>query len=86
MLILILLLIIILRIIKDAKLSKDCGGKLICTGVFALIFSQTIINLGMVLGFFPVIGVTLPLFSSGGSSLMSIMICIGLVQSVYNKN
>ena len=86
MLILALLMYIILRIIKNAKLAKDFNGRLICAGVFALIASQTIINLGMVLGFFPVIGVTLPLFSSGGSSLMSILICIGLVQSVYNKN
>ena len=86
MLILALLLYMILRIIKNAKLAKDFNGRMICAGVFALIASQTIINLGMVLGFFPVIGVTLPLFSSGGSSLMSILICIGLVQSVYNKN
>ncbi len=86
MLVMILLLIIILRIIKNAKLAKDFDGKLICSGVFALIASQTIINLGMVLRFFPVIGVTLPLFSSGGSSLISILICIGLVQSVYSKS
>ena len=86
MLIIILLLIIILKVIMNAKNTKDYSGKLICSGVFALIASQTIINLGMVLGFFPVIGVTLPLFSSGGSSLISILICIGLVQSVYNKN
>lgn len=86
MLIIILLLIIILKVIMNAKNAKEYSGKLICSGVFALIASQTIINLGMVLGFFPVIGVTLPLFSSGGSSLISILICIGLVQSVYNKN
>ena len=85
MLILVLLMIIILRIIKTARLSKDYEGKLICAGVFALIASQTIINLGMVLGFFPVIGVTLPLFSSGGSSLISVLICIGLVQSIYSN-
>jgi len=72
-----------LRILKIAKNSADYRGKLICGGVFALIASQVIINLGMVLGFFPVIGVTLPLFSSGGSSVISVLICIGLVQSVY---
>lgn len=83
--ILVLLLIIILRVIQIAKRAADYSGRLICAGVFALIASQTIINLGMVLGFFPVIGVTLPLFSSGGSSLMSVLICIGLVQSVYSN-
>jgi rod shape determining protein RodA len=82
--VLVLLLFIMLRILKTAKNSADYRGKLICGGVFALIASQVIINLGMVLGFFPVIGVTLPLFSSGGSSVISVLICIGLVQSVYS--
>ena len=81
--VLVLLLFIMLRILKTAKNYADYRGKLICGGVFALIASQVIINLGMVLGFFPVIGVTLPLFSSGGSSVISVLICIGLVQSVY---
>ena len=84
MLIFILLLFILIRILKTARNTADYKGKLICGGVFALISSQVIINLGMVLGFFPVIGITLPLFSSGGSSVISVLICIGLVQSVYS--
>ncbi len=84
-LIMALLLMIMLRIIRTSKLAEDYSGRLICGGVFALFASQTIINLGMVLGFFPVIGVTLPLFSSGGSSVMSFLICTGLVQSVYGN-
>ncbi|MBR0337248.1 MAG: FtsW/RodA/SpoVE family cell cycle protein, partial [Ruminococcus sp.] len=47
-----------------------------------VIAAQTCLNLGMVLGLLPVIGVTLPFFSAGGSSLISTFICIGLVQSV----
>lgn len=81
-----LLMLIIVRIIATAKSSKNENGKLICSGVFALIASQTVINLGMVLGLFPVIGITLPLISSGGSSVMSVLICIGLVQSVFSKS
>ena len=51
-----------------------------------MIASQTIINIGMVLGLIPVIGITLPFFSSGGTSVMSMMISVGLVQSVvYNR-
>ncbi len=51
-----------------------------------MIASQTVINIGMVLGIIPVIGITLPFFSSGGSSVLSMLISIGLVQSVlYNQ-
>ncbi len=77
---------IIIKVILNAKNSNDTQGKFICSGVFAMIASQTIINIGMVLGFLPVIGITLPLFSSGGSSALSTLICIGLVQSVCYHN
>ncbi|MBQ1507140.1 MAG: FtsW/RodA/SpoVE family cell cycle protein, partial [Ruminococcus sp.] len=65
---------IIVRFILNAGHCGDYQGKYVCTGVFAAIASQSIINLGMVLGFFPVIGITLPLFSSGGSSALSTLI------------
>lgn len=86
MLLLIILFAIMLRIIAIAKKCKNINGTLICCGVFTIIASQTIVNIGMVLGFLPVIGITLPLFSSGGSSALSILICIGLVQSVKKHN
>ena len=77
---------IIIRVIIDARKANENDGRFLCTGVFATIASQTIINLGMVLGFLPVIGITLPLFSAGGTSALSTLICIGLVQSVCNHN
>lgn len=77
---------IIIKVIINAKKANDDDGKFICTGVFALIASQTVINLGMVLGFLPVIGITLPLFSSGGTSALSTLLCIGFVQSVRYHN
>ncbi len=80
-----ILVVIIIRVIIDAKNAYDTKGALICYGVFAMICSQTIINIGMVLGVIPVIGITLPFFSSGGTSVMSMMIGIGLVQSVMNN-
>lgn len=80
------LLGIIIKVIINAKKAYDDEGKFICCGVFAVIASQTVINLGMVLGFLPVIGITLPLFSSGGTSALSTLICIGLVQSVRYHN
>lgn len=83
---LLILLFIIIKILFNAKSTKDFSGKLLCSGVFAIISSQTIINVGMVLGFFPVIGITLPLFSAGGTSALSTLICLGLVQSVHTHN
>lgn len=77
---------IIIRVIIDARKANENDGRFLCTGAFATIASQTIINLGMVLGFLPVIGITLPLFSAGGTSALSTLICIGLVQSVCNHN
>lgn len=86
MILLAILVVIIIRVLINAKNAYDNTGKYICYGVFAMIASQTVINIGMVLGVIPVIGITLPFFSSGGSSVMSMMIAIGLVQSVmYNQ-
>ncbi len=85
-LLLALLFGIAIKIILDAQKCTDIQGKYICCGVFSVIASQTIINIGMVLGFFPVIGITLPLFSAGGTSALSTLLMLGLVQSVMNHN
>lgn len=77
-----LLFAIMLIIILNSQKATTNEGSLICAGAFAVIAAQTVLNLGMVLGLLPVIGVTLPFFSAGGSSLISTFICIGLVQSV----
>ena len=82
-LILLIILLVLIKILIDASKSRDTAGRNICIGVFAMIASQTVINIGMVLGLLPVIGITLPFFSSGGTSILSVLIGIGLVQSVY---
>jgi cell division protein FtsW (lipid II flippase) len=63
--------------------ARDKYGTLLATGVAALIFWQAIINIGMVIGALPVVGITLPLFSYGGSSVLTIMMAIGLALSVH---
>ncbi len=80
---LLILLLIIIKILHTAHKTNNCLGKMICLGYFALIASQTIINIGMVLGILPVVGITLPFFSSGGTSVMCLYLGVGLVQSVY---
>jgi rod shape determining protein RodA len=62
--------------------AKDRFGVLLAFGVVSLIFWQAVINLCMVLGFLPVVGIPLPLFSYGGSSLMTTMIGLGILMNV----
>ncbi|WP_428153796.1 rod shape-determining protein RodA [Desulfococcus sp.] len=61
---------------------KDPFGTILSFGIVALIFWQTFINLGMVMGLLPVVGMPLPLISYGGSSVITIMICIGMLMNV----
>lgn len=83
MLVLALLLLLSIKIIFAAQKANDKAGAYICYGMFAIVSVQSIINIGMVLGFLPVVGITLPFFSAGGTSAMCLYLGIGLVQSVY---
>lgn len=82
-LIIILLALLLVKILHVANLSHDGLGKYICFGFFGLVLFQSIANIGMALALLPVMGVTLPFFSAGGSSAMCLYFGIGLVQSVY---
>ena len=55
---------------------------MLAVGVGGIVFWHAVFNLGMVTGLLPVVGVTLPLFSYGGSSVMTILIGVGLVMNV----
>ncbi len=86
MLLILILILLMIKIILIARKSQDIAGSSICYGLFAILSAQTLLNLGMVLGFLPVIGITLPFFSQGGTSAMSMFFGVGLVQSVYLHN
>lgn len=77
------LLAIALKIISVGRHSRYGATSLMCYGMAAMIMSQMIINIGMCLKLLPVIGITLPFFSAGGSSNLCIYIGIGLVMSIY---
>jgi rod shape determining protein RodA len=79
---LLLLLLIVWRVLRIADRAPDQFGKLLATGVAALIFFQVLINVGFNLKVMPVTGLTLPFISAGGSSLISMMFAIGLAESV----
>ncbi len=80
--VMILIGIVILRILRGARQAIDPLGSLICYGVAAIIFFQTVVSIGMNLNMLPVTGLTLPFISSGGTSLLSILAGIGLAESV----
>ena len=82
---LILFFVLLYIIILTAKESEDRAGVLICIGILAFIFWHMVINMGMVAGLLPIVGVPLPLLSYGGSSLISIMFSLGLVASVGRR-
>jgi rod shape determining protein RodA len=77
-----LYLFLILWILNIASEARDRFGATLCVGVAAMIFWHVIVNIGMVTGLAPVVGVTLPLVSSGGSSVLTMLIGLGLVASV----
>lgn len=74
------------RALFSGYASKSYVGKYICVGVFAMFAIQSAVNISMCLMIMPVIGVTLPLMSAGGSSVLSAYAGIGLVLSVYAAN
>ncbi len=81
--VLVLLVAIVLRCLKTAKISTKDEGKYICVGIFSMLLAQTVINIGMCTSLTPVIGITLPFFSAGGTSLLCLYLGIGLVLNVY---
>jgi rod shape determining protein RodA len=81
-----LLVFVVLRCFRAAYLASDMFGALIAFGFGFLIFFQTAVNIGVNLKVIPVTGLTLPFISYGGSSLLSLALGIGLVQSVIMRH
>lgn len=84
-LILLIELSIIILTLRAGFAARDNMGKFMCIGFFTLIAIQTIFNIGMCLVVLPVIGITLPFISAGGSSSMCLYFGFGLVLSVYMR-
>lgn len=74
--------LILFMIFRIMLRTRERTGELICVGVLSMMFIQIFINVGMNVGLLPITGITLPLLSYGGSSLISTLICLGLVASV----
>ena len=77
-----LYILIIYRGIKIAESTPDLYGRLVAVGIISIIFLHVVVNIGMTIGFLPIVGLTLPLVSYGGSSLIIMMLCIGLLLNI----
>jgi rod shape determining protein RodA len=73
---------IILRLLRASLIAHSTYGRLIALGFAAALFFQSFVNLGMNLGLMPVTGIPLPFVSSGGSSLITFMMMVGIVESI----
>ncbi len=83
MAVILLLALLIIRVFSAGLKARDNVGYLMCMGVGVMLLGQVFVNIGMALSLLPCIGITLPLFSAGGSSSLSIYLALGIVFSVY---
>jgi rod shape determining protein RodA len=81
--VLLLYALLIWRALRILVMSKDLFGTLVAAGVAAMLMFQVFVNVGMTIGIMPITGVPLPLMSYGGSSVITTLLAIGLLQSIY---
>ncbi|MDL2324813.1 FtsW/RodA/SpoVE family cell cycle protein [Ruminococcaceae bacterium OttesenSCG-928-A16] len=76
---------IMVKTLQTAGTTQNRTGAYVCVGVFATLLFQTVVNLGMNLMLLPVMGVTLPFMSAGGTSVLMLYLSVGLVLSVWKS-
>jgi len=85
MVLILLILILIARGIRIALTAKDTFGRLLAMGITAVFALQSLINIAVVIGAFPVTGVTLPFISSGGTSLFVNLMAVGVLMNISKQ-
>ena len=78
--------LLIVRLLIVSRRARKNYASIICVGIAAMLIAQTLENIGMCLAALPVIGIPLPFFSYGGSSMLALYIGIGLVESICSHN
>lgn len=73
---------VLVRMLRAAQVSRSTFGRLTAVGFAAALFFQAFVNLGMNVGIMPVTGIPLPFVSSGGSSLVTYLMMVGIIQSI----
>lgn len=77
--------LLISRALRILVMAKDLFGSLVAAGVAAMLMFQVFVNVGMTIGIMPITGITLPLMSYGGSSVITTLLAVGLLQSIYAR-
>ena len=82
MVVLLLIWIVCLRLLAIAHNARDDFGSLVAIGVFGMILSQSLVNIGMTMGLMPITGLPLPFMSYGRSALLTNFLALGIVESI----
>ena len=77
---------VIIRVLLVARRAETPFHCYVCVGVAAMLIFQTVVNIGMCLFVMPVIGLTLPFFSYGGSSLLTLYAAMGVVSGIKKRS
>lgn len=77
-----LYMLLLMQIVQNAQQASDKAGVYVCMGIGMCLLFQLLVNAGMVIGRMPVVGITLPLMSYGGSSILTTFMMLGLVNNV----
>lgn len=85
LIVILLIAAIIVRCIRIGTQSKNYMNRMICIGIAATLIFQTVVNVGMCLGLLPVVGLTLPFISYGGSSIISLYCAVGIVSGIAKR-
>ena len=81
-----LIVLIIVKIVNTGHNARDKAASYMCNGLAAMLAGHVIVNVGMCLMLLPVVGITLPFYSAGGSSNLCLYVGIGLALSIYRYN
>ena len=81
-----IIVLIIVRIVSTGHNARDKAASYMCSGLAAMLAGHVIVNVGMCLMLLPVVGITLPFYSAGGSSNLCLYVGIGLAMSIYRYN
>jgi len=79
-------LVLLMRFVRVVEISKDTFGQCVAIAIFAVVFMQAFVNIGMNIGLLPVTGITLPFVSQGLSSVWAFLMGQGLLQSILMRH
>ena len=83
---LVLFALFALRVVQNGKRARNFSALMLSYGIMFIVMAQVVVNIGMCTQMLPVIGITLPFISAGGSSVICLYLAVGLALSVYRSS